>query len=641
MQLRTRLFASFGVLLTLTASACGIALLVGQRVGRNVETMIDVGAAAETGAGRARAGVARAELGVARFLAKPAAEISDAVNTEMGAINDLLGELSGIGLNEEASRHIAEAIAACGDASVRFKTLHDLFVSRGFSEKEGSQGELRAAAHEIEKAVADQGLAELTVLLLQCRRHEKDYLLRGDTKYVGMIGERVKEFQTQMGQFGLPADTQKATMALWEKYQAGIGKVASMDATILAERSAFDAAIVSLRESTEAITKIAQTEIASQRAGVVGALGSQRSVLIMVCAAGVLIGVTISLVTTRAITRPVIVLRDAMGRASGGDLTVNVDGSRADELGALAREFNHLVERTSGMIAEVADASQRVRSGALEIAQESRDAVATMGHQSSRLTGISAAMEEMSASVAEVAQKTGSASSSAAEAGGLAESGGDLVVQTISDMGEIERSVTQGSDLVSDLGRRSEQIGKIVSTINDIAEQTNLLALNAAIEAARAGEHGRGFAVVADEVRKLADRTTVATAEVARSITSVREQTSKTIEQMSTGATSVRQGVERANAAGSSIEKIIGSAAQVADMVRSIAAATTQQRTAAEDISTNLMKTGELAKETETKLSAASHAAENLSTLSDQLTHLVGRFTIAKSGRAVSSTPGR
>ena len=185
---------------------------------------------------------------------------------------------------------------------------------------------------------------------------------------------------------------------------------------------------------------------------------------------------------------------------------------------------------------------------------------------------------------------------------------------------------------MQELGKRGEQIGQVIEVINDIADQTNLLALNAAIEAARAGEHGRGFAVVADEVRKLADRTTQATEEVAQSITAIQQETDTAVQRMRAGPERVTQGVELAGRAGASLEEIVAGAGDVAGLVQSIAAAAEQQSSASEEVSRNVESITAVASQAAEGAQQSAAASAQLSGKAEQLQQLVGRFTLSRKG---------
>lgn len=332
--------------------------------------------------------------------------------------------------------------------------------------------------------------------------------------------------------------------------------------------------------------------------------------------------------TIRSIVGPIsaIVVRIKDIAQGEGDLTQRVDEQRRDELGELGRWFNAFVAKIQGIIVEVSQATVEVSGAATEIASSSDEMARGMDEQANKIAQISSAVEEMSASVIEVAQKSGDAAGSAGQSGEIAQEGGKVVDETIHGMEAISEAVIAGAASVTELGRRGEQIGEIIEVINDIADQTNLLALNAAIEAARAGEHGRGFAVVADEVRKLADRTTKATDEIGESIKAIQSETTEAVEMMTAGTTQVQVGVDRATEAGQSLERIVSSAQGVAELVQSIAAAAEEQSAASEEISRNVESVSSVIHLANEGVGRTATSAAQLSSKSEQLQGFVGKF---------------
>ncbi len=315
-----------------------------------------------------------------------------------------------------------------------------------------------------------------------------------------------------------------------------------------------------------------------------------------------------------------------------GDLTQRIDVKSKDEIGQLGGYVNQFIKKIHDVISEVSGATREVASAATEIASSSEEMAQGMGEQNQQVTQISAAIEEMSASVVEVARKSAEAANSAQESGKLASEGGQVVTETITGMSAISDAVTASAASVSELGKRGEQIGQIIEVINDIADQTNLLALNAAIEAARAGEHGRGFAVVADEVRKLADRTTKATEEIAESITAIQTETDQAVQRMNAGTEQVQVGVEKATQAGQSLEQIVAGANEVASMIQSIAAAAEEQSAASEEVSRGVQSVSAVTNQSAEGVNQAATAAVQLSEKAEQLLRLVGTFKVDQSG---------
>jgi methyl-accepting chemotaxis protein len=310
------------------------------------------------------------------------------------------------------------------------------------------------------------------------------------------------------------------------------------------------------------------------------------------------------------------------------DLTKRVEVRSRDEVGQLGECFNGFVDTLQGVIGDVAGSTHEVAGAATQIAASSEQIASGMQEQSSQITQVSSAVEEMSASIVEVARKSGEAANGAQDSGKAAEEGGGVVRETIVGMNSIAEAVTAGAASVSELGKRGEQIGQIIEVINDIADQTNLLALNAAIEAARAGEHGRGFAVVADEVRKLADRTTKATEEIAQSIQAIQSETGEAVTKMNAGTEQVTVGVEKATEAGKSLERIVAGAQNVAENVQSIAAAAEQQSAAAEEVSRNIESITAVTAQSTEGAQQAAQAATQLSGKAEELLSIVNRFKI-------------
>jgi methyl-accepting chemotaxis protein len=311
-----------------------------------------------------------------------------------------------------------------------------------------------------------------------------------------------------------------------------------------------------------------------------------------------------------------------------GDLTKRIDVTSEDEIGQLATWFNQFVGKIHDVIVEVAGSTREVASAATQIAASSEEIARGMDEQATQVTQVSSAVEEMSASVVEVAKKSADASRNASDSGRAATEGGTVVQQTIAGMNAISDAVRAGAASVQELGKRGEQIGQIIEVINDIADQTNLLALNAAIEAARAGEHGRGFAVVADEVRKLADRTTKATEEIAQSIQAIQVETGEAVQRMNAGTDQVEIGVGRATEAGKSLEQIVASAQAVATMIQSIAAAAEEQSATSEQVSRNIESISAVTRQASEGTGQAAQAAQQLSTKAEELLSIVSRFKV-------------
>ena len=330
----------------------------------------------------------------------------------------------------------------------------------------------------------------------------------------------------------------------------------------------------------------------------------------------------------RSITRKINDSVQKVGLVARGDLTATFDERGRDELAQLGSSFNSTLENLRGLIAQVRGAGSDVAAAATEISASSDQMASSLNEQSAQVIQISSAIEEMSASVIEVARNSSDAADEAKRSGQVATDGGQVVEQTIEGINAISAAVSAGAESVASLGRRGEQIGQIIEVINDIADQTNLLALNAAIEAARAGEHGRGFAVVADEVRKLADRTTKATDEIAESIQAIQDETGQAVGRMNTGTKQVAEGVRSANEAGDNLRAIVTSANHVAGMIQTIASAAEEQSAASEQVSRSVESVSSLARQSNEGARQSAAAAMQLSEKAESLQALIERFKI-------------
>lgn len=322
-----------------------------------------------------------------------------------------------------------------------------------------------------------------------------------------------------------------------------------------------------------------------------------------------------------------------------GDLTRRIPVNGEDEIGQLGHWFNRFVARIQDMVVEIGGVSREVASAATEIAASAEEMASGLDLQTQRVTEITAAIDEVASSANEVAERGGAAAESAVRSRQSAEEGGTVVAETIRGMHAISTSVGASAQSVTELGRRGAQIGRIIEVIDDIADQTNLLALNAAIEAARAGEHGRGFAVVADEVRTLADRTTNATKEIAASITEIQRGTDEAVRLMEESRGQIHEGTESAGRAEESLRGIVASAVAVTEMVEAIAAAASQQSRASAQVSASTSAVQAATHETNEGARQAAIAAAQLSEKAEQLQALVACFKVDGGDLAGSARP--
>lgn len=343
----------------------------------------------------------------------------------------------------------------------------------------------------------------------------------------------------------------------------------------------------------------------------------------------ILLSIVICIGIASGITRALRDVFNTMSAIADGDLTARSSITSSDEMGMLGREMNEMGEKLSGIIKRLSDNSMSVSSAAIQMHSTAAQMATSTEELAAQASTIATACEEMSATSSEIARNCHMAASDSAKANDAACMGSQVVAETVNVMSRIADRVRSTAQTVESLGSRSDQIGQIIGTIEDIADQTNLLALNAAIEAARAGEQGRGFAVVADEVRALAERTTRATREIGEMIKSIQVETKSAVTAMDEGVRQVEQGTAEAAKSGEALRHILEQIASVTSQVNQIAVAAEEQTATTLEINNNIQQISEVAHITSTSSHEEASAANQLSNLAEDLKGMVEQFKYA------------
>ena len=311
-----------------------------------------------------------------------------------------------------------------------------------------------------------------------------------------------------------------------------------------------------------------------------------------------------------------------------GDLTKLIHIIHEDEIGELGKWLNKFLLKLQQMMAEVISGTNNIAAASQELAVTATEISRSANAQRQETMSVATAMQEMSATVVEVSSNSNQAAEAAAQAQTMARDGGEIVRATVDTIRALADDTRESSRRIQELGKSSDQIGKIIGVIDDIADQTNLLALNAAIEAARAGEQGRGFAVVADEVRKLAERTSGATREITTMVTSIQAETRKAVEAMNTSSSQVEIGVQKALGAGTALDNIIEGASGAQKMMMQIAASAQQQSSATDQVTRNMDQISQMVEQSSSAADESAKAIQDLSDQATQLQSLVGQFKV-------------
>ncbi|WP_243371036.1 methyl-accepting chemotaxis protein [Geotalea sp. SG265] len=345
--------------------------------------------------------------------------------------------------------------------------------------------------------------------------------------------------------------------------------------------------------------------------------------------AGMVIAILFGLLIARQITAPLMSVVDFARAIAQGDLTHHLQMDRKDETGQLAEAVNVMADRLNRLIAGVADNATQVAAAAGQLTANAEQ-MATGAEEVAAQTGtVATASEEMAATSTEIAANCSNAAEEARRASETAGKGSEVIRHTVAEMTRIAERVRETAKTVENLGTRSDQIGEIIGTIEDIADQTNLLALNAAIEAARAGEQGRGFAVVADEVRALAERTTKATKEIGVMIKAIQQETEDAVAIMEQGVTEAERGTAEAAESGKALEEILDQVGSVTMQVNQMATAAEQQTATTAEISSNILQITTVVQGTARGAQETAAAARRLTGLSSELQQLIGQFHLA------------
>lgn len=353
-----------------------------------------------------------------------------------------------------------------------------------------------------------------------------------------------------------------------------------------------------------------------------------KTVIISLMAIALVLAGVLAVLIVRSITGPVSKLVDANERLANGDLTVSIISSGQDEIGQLADSSRRMVENLKTLISRVADTSGEIASAANQLRSTAEQIATGAEEVASQTSTVATASEEMAATSSDIARNCSMAVESSRESSDSATRGGAVVQDTISGMVKIAERVKHSAQTVESLGARSEQIGQIIGTIEDIADQTNLLALNAAIEAARAGEQGRGFAVVADEVRALAERTSRATREIGEMIKGIQTETKAAVRVMEEGVAEVEKGAQSSQQSGEALDMILQQIGEVTMQINQIATAAEEQTATTSEITMNVQQVTEVVHQTARGASETATAAAQLSSHAEMLQELVRKFKL-------------
>ncbi|WAG06952.1 methyl-accepting chemotaxis protein [Aeromonas jandaei] len=492
--------------------------------------------------------------------------------------------------------------------------------------------------------------SQMHVAILDARRSELSQVIAGLNKDAQEVSERTltfnkakQAFDTAAQKYGAMPFTTDEEKQTYEQLLSAGAKYFSVHEELVNAFAAGDLDKVrSLRKNeTRAALEEAgakslrlreiNNEIAEQMTkGVADLYDSARTMSIVVSLITLGFVVVIAWLLTGQIRNPVMALLEQTRRVSAGDLTSRIDMQQFnnDELGTLAKGFGEMQTNLRTLVSEVSGSVVQLSSAAEEISSVASQSANNMNAQQHELNQLATAMNEMQATVQEVSRNTSDAASAATSASETAELGAKTVNDSIQRIERVASAIESTAVVIRQLGDDSRNIGMVLEVIRGIAEQTNLLALNAAIEAARAGEQGRGFAVVADEVRTLAKRTQDSTSQINNIIAELQQRAEQAGSTMQQSQDLMNTTVATAREAGESISQISGSVSSISHMNIQIATATEEQGAVSEELNRNVVNISHASEEVASGATQMAQACNELNHLATQLQEMVRRFRV-------------
>ena len=559
-----------------------------------------------------------------------------------GAVNELLSKLeSGLqsarGMIEQPSdvAMVDQQLAAVAEYKRAFGEMTQATVQREDARSKlganadnavAKVGEVESALLQGDSVAQYNAVIELSKLLQQARYQVRGYTYSGkadaEQPALSAIDNALKNLEslpTRVPEQHI-ANLQQATDSL-KAYRAAVAQFRDSqvkNAAALASMSAQgDILIMASKKLTESQTVVRDTDAAHAK-----------NMLLIATVLALMFGLLAAWIITRQIIIPLTQTLKVAERVAAGDLTHNLVSLRRDELGQLQRSMQSMTQGLRELIGGISDGVTQIASAAEELSAVTEQTSAGVNNQKVETDQVATAMNEMAATVQEVARNAEEASEAAVAADQQAREGDKVVGEAIAQIERLALEVGHSTEAMGELKRESDKIGSVLDVIKSVAQQTNLLALNAAIEAARAGEAGRGFAVVADEVRSLAQRTQKSTEEIEELIVGLQNGTQQVATIMDNSRSLTDSSVELTRRAGGSLESITRTVSAIQAMNQQIAAAAEQQSAVAEEINRSVLNVRDVSDQTSAASEETAASSVELARLGTHLQMLVGRFKV-------------
>lgn len=584
---------------------------------------------------RIRLGITQVESGMLTlrrnekdFLARNKLKYQDKFNANYTALEEQVAELQD---NLTREGFDTQTVAALAKQLDEYATIFSAIVAKqreiGLHPKDGLYGTLRKAVHTVEDKLNSLDDQRLRADMLQLRRNEKDFMLRLDMKYPKKLEKNFDIIMNNLNASSHSGSDKDSIHTLLEKYRTDfMSLVKATEAKGLTPEQGLMGDMRNVVHQTEGLLdEMAQHLDASisARADSLSTTSIVLSLLIVILIAATLLWFAISML------RPVEALAKTMQQiAADKDISRRSELNSKDELGVMAYAFNTMMEVFQQTVGQVTGSAAQLSTASEELSAITRDTKHGVDEQTSQTEQVATAMNEMTLTVQEVANNAEQAAHFANEANKLTQDGQQVVSNTVVDINALAQEIDNAASVIQKVEEDGIKIGTVLDVIRGIAEQTNLLALNAAIEAARAGEQGRGFAVVADEVRTLASRTQESTQEIHEMIESLQTGTKQAVDVMTSSRHKAQESVDQANQAGSSLVAISSAVTTITDMNTQIASAATEQESVSEEINRNITVISQIANDSANGAQQIDISSQHLAALAAELQGSVAQFKV-------------
>jgi methyl-accepting chemotaxis protein len=535
-----------------------------------------------------------------------------------------------------ANQYILELKKVLTSYHNEFSLLVKQQQSIGLHAKDSLYGSLRNEVHQIEKLLIDReklsgsGLEVHSLMrtMLMLRRHEKDFMLRRDIKYVDKFNQRIEIMHSKLANSEADSVFKKQTNIALDNYQQQFILLVQGEQTfgLTSNEGILGKMRKSIHQSETLLQSFSQFAVENIEQHI-----EKKELLNIVVGLCLILLITLLLIIiANGISSRITNLSNMMVLAENSkDLSLRASISGDDEISAMAKVYNDMMAEFDGLMREVKNSSQELARASKDLNVSSENTIAGVNRQLSDSELLVSAMTQVSDSVTEVAFNASEAAKASSSAEQASYRGHQLVIENRKSFAKLVGDIENSGSIIQSLSKESNNIEAMLNDIRSIADQTNLLALNAAIEAARAGEQGRGFAVVADEVRTLAQRSAESTLEIEDVVTRLQSLATKAVTSMQLGKIQAEDSVENTNKVELALRDIKNFSETVNNMNRQIATAAEQQSTVVQEVNRSLVSITNVARDTSDLSMTISVSSEQLQLLSDQLRLRVIKFTLS------------